>query len=99
MTYAGMSLHNLPFVLIEFARLFQNSIGDADFAGIVHGCGQFQQVAALLVPAYGLGQGMAVSSHAPDMNAGVGIVVMAGFTKHMDRIVITFFKPVSPDQR
>ena len=91
--------HQCPFVGVQLAGFAQDRIGNADLAGVVHRCGQFQQVALCLGPPDRRGQFPREGRHAPDMHAGIGIVVMAGLRQHEDGVTAALLQFPGMHQR
>lgn len=91
-TDPGMGLHHLPFVRGQRAGLAQDGVRYAQFAGVVHRRGQFQQVAGGRVPAAGRGQHRGVGGHPPDVDPGVGVIEVTGLAQHVDRVAVALFQ-------
>ena len=87
-----MRAHDDPLLLIQWPGLAQNGLRHTELAGVVHRCGQFQARTAVVVPAAGQGQGASIGRHAPDVGAGIGVVVMSGLAQHHDRLPVALLQ-------
>ena len=73
----GVLLHDVVFIIVQFARLVQDGVGDGNFTDIVHGRGLAQQFGLLLRHPTVDGQQVRVTRDASDVVAGF---LAAGFT-------------------
>src|ERR1700733_505059 len=99
MSDTSMAPHDLPLGSVKFPRFLQNGVGNADLASVVHRRGQLQESAAVRGPSHCFGQNSAVSSHPPNMDAGIRVVVVAGVGKHMNGGSITVLQGCRPHER
>jgi len=94
-----MLFHDHPLVVGQWPGLAQNGMRYAQLAGVVHRRRQFQPRTGCFIPAVAARQRAGICRHAPDVGAGIGVVVMSGMAQHQDRLTVTAFQRRRAHQR
>lgn len=80
----GMLLHDLPLRCIEFARLAQDRIGNADLAHIMHRRGMQQLFSPRLAEAGRAGQYLGIVAHTNDVQPRFVVLVLGSQAQTLD---------------